>query len=106
MKWNKRLQCIKFHLYELLEEAKLYLMNNGKGLVGGDKLVAKRCGGKFQSGANLQYLECGCVGMAKYVCQNSLTVHFKKVTFTEVKLYLSSSDFEKVIENKTDFRHT
>jgi urease accessory protein UreH len=47
MKWNKRLQCIKFHLYELLEEAKLYLMNNGKGLVGGDKLVAKRCGGKF-----------------------------------------------------------
>jgi hypothetical protein len=44
--------------------------------------------------------------MAKYVCQNSLTVHFKKVTFTEVKLYLSSSDFEKVIENKTDFRHT
>ena len=40
------------------------------------------------------YLNCGTVGVTKYICQNSQNCTPKKVNFTACKLYLNKMDFK------------
>jgi hypothetical protein len=52
-----------------------------RGLGMEEKLTAKGLGGTFQGDRMVLYLDCGGGYVTVCTCQNSQTVHFKKVNF-------------------------